>query len=133
MIGETDLVMLLRNLQPRLDPRSFVFCSVDAGQYQQLKITPLGMFHESEGITLILESNQAQAANLTYTEVWALITLNIHSSLTAVGFLAKITTKLARAGLSVNAISAFYHDHLFVLWEEKERAMAILKEFEQAS
>jgi hypothetical protein len=45
-----------------------------------------------------------------------------------VGFLAAITARLAQAGISLNAVSAYYHDHLFVPWENRERAMQILKE-----
>jgi hypothetical protein len=51
----------------------------------------------------------------------------VHSALTAVGFLAAITTRLAEAGISVNAVSAYYHDHLFVPWERREEAMEVLK------
>lgn len=43
-----------------------------------------------------------------------MITLTVHSSLEAVGFLAAVTGRLTEAGISVNAVSAFYHDHLFV-------------------
>jgi hypothetical protein len=56
-----------------------------------------------------------------------MITLNVHSSLDAVGFLAAITTRLAAAGMGVNPISAFFHDHLFVPAERADEAMAILK------
>ena len=40
-----------------------------------------------------------------------LITLTVRSSLEAVGLLAAITARLADAGISVNAVSAFHHDH----------------------
>jgi len=44
-----------------------------------------------------------------------------------VGFLAAVTSRLTEAGISVNAISAFYHDHLFVPADRADEAMAILQ------
>ncbi|TIW02257.1 MAG: ACT domain-containing protein, partial [Mesorhizobium sp.] len=52
---------------------------------------------------------------------------DVHSSLEAVGFLAAITTRLAAAGMGVNPVSAFYHDHMFVPAERAEEALAILR------
>jgi hypothetical protein len=60
---------------------------------------------------------------------WAMITLTVHSDLAAIGFLAAITRKLADGGISVNPVSAFYHDHLFVPWEKRDATMAILESF----
>jgi hypothetical protein len=57
-----------------------------------------------------------------------MVTLNIHSSLEAVGFLAAITTRLATAGMGVNPVSAFYHDHLFVPADRAEEALELLME-----
>ena len=56
-----------------------------------------------------------------------MITLTIHSDLSAVGFLARITDKLAKAGISVNVCSGYYHDHLFVPIEKANNAIDILK------
>jgi uncharacterized protein len=56
-----------------------------------------------------------------------MITLRIHSSLEAVGFLARIAAELARLGISVNVVSAFHHDHLFVPAGRAEEAMAALR------
>ena len=47
------------------------------------------------------------------------------------GFLAKITEKLAGAKISVNAVSAYYHDHLFVSKEKAGLAMKKLKELQK--
>ena len=55
-----------------------------------------------------------------------MITLTVHSSLEAVGFLGAIATQLAAAGISVNPVSAFYHDHLFVPEGRTEEAMQVL-------
>jgi len=58
---------------------------------------------------------------------FALITLKVHSDLMAVGFLAKITEALAKEGISVNAFSAYFHDHLLVPYGKKEGALKTLK------
>lgn len=57
-----------------------------------------------------------------------MITLEIHSSLEAVGFLAAITTRLAGAGMGVNPVSAFHHDHLFVPADRAEEALRLLED-----
>jgi uncharacterized protein len=62
-----------------------------------------------------------------------MITLDIHSSLEAVGFLAAITTRLAAAGMGVNPVSAFYHDHLFVPAERAEEALGLLRDLAKDS
>jgi len=56
-----------------------------------------------------------------------MITLTVHSSLEAVGFLAAITGRLAEAGISVNAVSAYYHDHLFVAEHRADEALRLLQ------
>ena len=131
MTGETNLATLLRSMKPQLWDQPLVFCSLDPAAYERLKATPLGMFREREGITLIMDQQQADQAHLPYTDLWACITLTVHSSLSAVGFIAAISGELAAAGLSVNPVSAYYHDHLFVPWAERERAMQVLQKFNQ--
>jgi hypothetical protein len=44
-----------------------------------------------------------------------------------VGFLAAVTARLADAGIAVNAVSAFYHDHLFVPESRAEEAFGLLQ------
>lgn len=51
----------------------------------------------------------------------------VDDSLEAIGFLAVITTELANRGISMNAVSAFYHDHLFVAVDKAEEALSILQ------
>ncbi|MEE8121371.1 MAG: ACT domain-containing protein, partial [Anaerolineales bacterium] len=99
----------------------------------QVCIHPIGWFREAEGITLIVERNNADDEGLDYEFISRMITLNIHSSLEAVGFLATITSKLAGAGISVNTISAFYHDHLFVPTDRASTVMQLLDELKNDS
>jgi hypothetical protein len=128
MSGETNLQSLLANMQPVLLEGEFVFCSVSPKTFDQLRTHPIGWFREAEGITLIVERSVADDEGLDYEFVSRMITLNIHSSLEAVGFLAAITSKFAAAEISVNTISAFYHDHLFVPTDKSSVVMRLLDE-----
>ena len=55
-----------------------------------------------------------------------MITLSVHSSLEAVGFIARIATELANQGMGVNPVAGFYHDHLFVPDGREQDALEIL-------
>lgn len=120
-IGETDLQRLLSGLAPVLveRPRAIrtqamhVPIPDDAGMY----------FREDEGVTVILEVDETAGEPL-----WAQITLRIHSSLEAVGMLAAIANALAARGIACNAVSAYYHDHLFVPWARRDDAIQALRE-----
>ena len=128
MVAQTDLSTLLKTMNPELHPAEFVFCSVSPDLFVHLTVEFVGCFREVEGVTLIVERETADEAGLEYGFVGRMITLTVHSSLEAVGFLAAITAKLAAAGISVNPVSAFYHDHLFVPAEQAELAMQLLHE-----
>ncbi len=132
MNGETDLKTLLATMQPVLHELPYVLCSVGRATYDELPFDPLGTFQEQEGITVIATQQQATHNGLPFDTTWACITLTVHSSLSAVGFLAAITSRLAQAGISVNPVSACYHDHLFVPWESRWQAMDELKKLSQS-
>lgn len=131
MSAETNLHTLLRTMTPELQEGEFVFCTIPEGEFGQRGLTPVGVFHEREGVTLILFRAEAEQRHIPYTYPARMITLTVHSSLEAVGFLAAITAKLAEAGISVNAVSAYYHDHLFVPVDRASDAMHILKTLAQ--
>ena len=122
MTGETDLNALLAALEPRLHPDEFVYTTVPE---------PVGdaicIFREAEGFTLILPRRDAQRLGIPFTFPCRMITLTVHSSLQAVGLLARVATVLAERGISVNTVSAYYHDHLFVPVEKAEEALEALR------
>ena len=89
-------------------------------------LKPVHIFRERERTAFIVRREEAEAAGLPYQFASRLITLTVHSSLEAVGFLAAITGRLAEAGISVNAVSAFYHDHLFVPESTELRKLCII-------
>ncbi|MET3908307.1 hypothetical protein ABID59_002653 [Bradyrhizobium sp. S3.3.6] len=128
MTGERDLSVLLKHMKPELQPGTFVFCTIAANERIPAGLNPLLMFREQEGTTLVILRDEAQAAGLSYAFPSRLITLTVHSALDAVGFLAAITARLAESGISVNAVSAFHHDHLFVPTNRADDAMMLLQE-----
>ncbi|KFA92888.1 ACT domain-containing protein [Archangium violaceum] len=129
MSGETNLEVLLKSMKPVLRGGEFVFLTTRRSLLEALPLEPLGLFHEEEGLTLILPREKADAAGLPYSAVFRMITLSVHSSLEAVGFLAAITNRLASRGISVNPVSAYFHDHLFVPSARAEESLEVLAGF----
>ena len=129
MTGETDLKKLLAAMTPELLPGVHVFVTLAPGA--PVPANPLMLFREKEGTTLILREDEADGLHASFR--CRMITLNIHSSLEAVGFLAAITARLAAAGMGVNPVSAFYHDHLFVPADRAEEAMELLRQLAKDS
>jgi uncharacterized protein len=127
MPGETNLSTLIAAMRPVLRPGIFVFSTLADGRPVPAGIDPVMVFREAEGRTLILSEEAARAAGLAATFRCRMITLEIHSSLDAVGFLAAITARLAAAGIGVNPVSAYFHDHLFVPEERAKETVAILE------
>jgi hypothetical protein len=127
MPGERNLKTLLRNMTPEMHEGVFVFCSMSEDREIPATLKPLHIFRDRDGTAFIIRREEAEAAGLPYQFASRLITLTVHSSLEAVGFLAAITGRLAEAGISVNAVSAFYHDYLFVPEHRAEEALHHLK------
>lgn len=123
----TDLEKLVSNMSPELIKGIYVFCTVSESKFKSLNLSPILVFREKEGVTVVVSQKGANKNGLKYTGKWALITLNVYSDLSAVGFLAVMTRALADVGISVNAVSAFYHDHLFVPEDKAKKALDILK------
>ena len=130
MNAETHLHQLLATMEPELQAGEFGFATVSPADFRSLQVEPWGWFREAEGITLILEQQAASAAGLETAFSSRMITLTVHSSLEAVGFLAAITEQLAAAGISVNAISAYFHAHLFVPLDKADQAMEVLRQIQ---
>ncbi|MFI9272571.1 ACT domain-containing protein [Kitasatospora sp. NPDC052896] len=126
MAGEKDLQKLLGDLHPEVNPGRYVYCTfpgrVPAG------LRPVVTVAEPEGLTAVLEQEEADALGLRYDYVAAWITLRIHSSLEAVGLTAAVAGRLTELGISCNVVAGFHHDHLFVAADEAERALNGLRQ-----
>lgn len=131
MSGETDLEKLLALLQPRLLAGYYVFVTLADEQSEELQnLQPLATYREDEGLSALVEQQQADQMSLQYHGVFRGITLSVHSSLESVGLTAAVAGKLATHGISANVIAAHYHDHVFVPAQRAEQAMQLLTELE---
>lgn len=122
----SNLAELLQSMHPVLNRGVYAFVSLPAGGVPD-RVEPIATFRESEGLTLIVEEQQAKDAGLSILFRAAWITLTVHSDLQAVGLTATVATALAEAGISCNVVAAAYHDHLFVPVESASQAIAVLQ------
>ncbi|PVB60927.1 ACT domain-containing protein [Labrenzia sp. 011] len=134
MTGETDLVTLISNMRPMLDPEPYVFCTFVSRSIAELAAyDPICLFSETEGVTAILPAERARELGLAEAEWFRRITLTVHSSLEAVGLTAAVATALAAKGISANVVAAFFHDHVFVPEERAEEALQELRNLTDAA
>ena len=124
MSGEIDLARLLAGLGPRLHPAPHGF-AVTSGAPPDIGWTAL--VREAEGLTVIAPRAALVAAGLPSGPGWACITLQVHSSLEAVGLTAAVSAALAGAGIPANMVAGYHHDHLFVPWARRAEALALLE------
>ena len=128
MNAVTDLDTLIQNLEPRILPAAYVFCSLEDADYGALSHTsPLASFAEPEGLTLVLTRESADQEGLAYEGAFRCISLQVHSSLEAVGLTAAVTGELAAHDISVNVIAGYHHDHIFVPSHQAEPALRLLE------
>ena len=125
MNGETNIPLILKNLNPVLNKGSYVYCLIEKLNTVQLD-EPIGIFREAKGFTLILETSVADNYGFSYETIYSWITLDIHTSLNAVGLTSVISAELAEQSITCNMVAAYYHDHIFVKQNEADAAMHAL-------
>ena len=102
-------------------PDPHVFTVLAPGEETPSDVVPFATVAEEEGLTLVVPAEAGATGPL-----WARISLTIHSDLEAVGLTAAFAGALANRGLPANVIAGFHHDHLFVPWERRHEALAVL-------
>ena len=70
--------------------------------------------------------NRFDLLSLKYNYISSWITLNIHSSLEAVGLTAAFANALKKVNISCNVVAAYFHDHIFIARKDAEKAMEAL-------
>ncbi len=123
--GESDLNKLIKGLSPKLNDGEYVFTSIKNIELLNTSEV-ICTFKEKEGLTLVLERSRADELGLKYNFIASWITLEVHSSLNAVGLTSLVTTELANNEISCNVIAGYYHDHIFVSTKDSLKTLEIL-------
>ncbi|WP_439152588.1 ACT domain-containing protein [Winogradskyella sp.] len=126
MPGEKNLSKLLKNIDPHLHEGEYVFTTVTDTK-QISRAYTICEFKEKEGITVVIEKSKADTLKLNYSFSAAWITLQVHSSLEAVGLTALFSSELAKHNISCNVIARYFHDHIFVNINDALNAVKVLK------
>lgn len=120
-----DLDALLKTLSPKVRAGKYVFACVD--EYTAARLRPIVSVREVEGTTVVVELGEAIELRLVYDFISAWITLDVHSSLDAVGLTATVSRVLTDEGISANVVAGFHHDHIFVPHDRAEDAVECLR------
>ena len=136
--GETDLDLLLLSLRPVIVPGRFVYVNSPvrgeaASPGVEVEADVYAAVREAEGTSLVVTKDHADAAGLAYDAAFVAcwITLEVHSSLAAVGLTAAVSQALTREGISCNVIAGRFHDHLLVPEDRAGDAMRALERLSQ--
>ena len=78
-------------------------------------------------MTVVVSKIKAEKHKLSYDTIFNKITLEVHSSLEAVGLTAAISTALASCNISANVVAGYYHDHIFIPKDKADLALETLE------
>jgi hypothetical protein len=123
--GETDLERILATLTVRRldDPVTVVSVPGPVAMAEGV----LAVVVEPEGTTAIVTTEAATARGWTVGFVGAWLTVEVHTSLEAVGLTAALSTALAGRGIACNVVAGFHHDHLVVPIDRAAEALEVLR------
>ncbi|HYX42304.1 MAG TPA: ACT domain-containing protein [Pyrinomonadaceae bacterium] len=138
----TDAAELLRRTKVEIAPAAFVLVCVShhdwARLLEQPELSPRAgapfmLLRDKYEVTLLLEEADWQTMRHAVRDArvetgFRLITLDIELGWQTVGYLALVTELLARAGISVGALSAFSRDHLLIKQDDLGAALRVLGE-----
>jgi uncharacterized protein len=127
---QRDLATLIASMQPELQAGAYVFASLPHDAVPG-GAGVIATFREREGTTVVMEESAAAKAGVTVLFRAAWITLTVHSDLHAVGLTAAFARALGDANISCNVMAAACHDHIFVPYDDADRAMQALSNLQR--
>jgi hypothetical protein len=138
----TDVEQLLRRTRVKVAPSIYFLIGLRHEDWTRLLQNPelspradatFMILRDEHEVTLLLDESDwrtirhaARAARIEGG--FRLVTLDVELDWKTVGYLARITEILARAGISCGALSAFSRDHLLIKQDDLGTALRVLGE-----
>lgn len=130
MAGQTNLSEVLKSLQVSCDDVEYGFASVKDKQIDY-DDQVLGTFKEDEGLTIIASKKHFETNGIQYEGPYAKLTIEVHTSLELVGLTAVLAKKLADYQISANVVAGYFHDHIFVQYAVRQKAIEAINNLKE--
>jgi hypothetical protein len=138
----TDVAELLRRTRVEVAPATYFLVGLRHEDWARLlqnpELSPRGdapfmLLRDAHEVTLLLDESDWRTLRHAAREArveggFRLVTLDVELEWDVVGYLARVTEILGRAGISVGALSAFSRDHLLIKQDELGTALRVLSE-----
>jgi len=123
--GEMDLAKMLASI--KIERRAELVTVVSLPEPVALGDGVHAVLTEVEGTTVIATLDEAERRGwpANFVAVW--LTVQVHSSLEAVGLTAAMSRALTERQIPCNVLAGFYHDHLLVPVDRADEAVATLE------
>jgi hypothetical protein len=142
MEQRTDVAQLLRRTRVEVAPATYFLIGLLHEDWMRLlenpELSPRGdapfmLLRDAYEVTLLLDESDWRTIRHAAREArveggFRLVTLDVELGWSTVGYLARVTEILARAGISVGALSAFSRDHLLIKQDDLASALRVLGE-----
>jgi len=123
--GEIDLARMLASL--RIERREGRFTMVTLEAPVDLGNGVEAVISEREGTTAVVSLVEAERRGWPIGFEAAWLTVEVHSSLEAVGLTAALSSVLAELGIPCNVLAGYFHDHLLVPFDRADEAVEALE------
>jgi hypothetical protein len=125
--GERELDVILSSLTVSRREGTYVYVSASSVSIPDAAAT----IREDEGTTFVVARDDAERLGLAWSFACAWLTVEVRTSLDAVGVTAAVAAALGDAGIPCNVLAGFHHDHLLVPIERADDAQTALDSLRQ--
>jgi len=131
--GETDLTKILDSLTVGRRAEVYHVVTVSGADAAGLRIgsgiealirEPMAF---GETVTVVCDTETVERRGWTSVFAAAWLTIEVHTSLEAVGLTAALSNTLGAAGIACNVLAGFHHDHILVPVDQADRAVDCLR------